>query len=185
MAENNKTNNSKIKKGSQNTAEVVHEVAQMQQKFKDLNHNIDMVREGQQINTTQIDNIDTRQSIMENNYHGLVTEIRHSHGEMKAELKNDVKQETASLREMMEHMIRLYHQPPHQPPQECSTSGNSGVISALTGDSQPRQTTIRALKHDENDTSTAPSTYNSENETGTHTQDSTMDIMDDDPASKL
>ena len=100
---------------------------------------------------------------------------------MKAELKNDVKQETASLREMMEHMIRLYH----QPPQECSSSGKSGVISALTGDSEPRHTTIQALKYDENDTSTAPSTYNSENETGTHTQDSTMDIMDDDPASKL
>ena len=184
MADNNQINNSKIKKGSQNTAEVVHEVTQMKQQVTDLNHNIDMIREGQHINTTQIDHIDTRQSIMENNYQGLVTEIRHSHGEMTTELKN-ANNETASLRKMMEHMIRLYHQPSHQPPQECYTSGKSGVISALTGDSQPRHPTIRALKYDENDTSTAPSTYNSQHETGTHTQETTMDITADDPATNL
>ena len=148
-------------------AHVSQEMTQIKQQHQDLNQNYDLMSHQQQLILNQNSSLETRQSIMENNLQEFNKDnsIRHD------ELRSDIGQ------------ILLLLQPTKNPPRECITSRTSVDISAITGDTtrHPKQWE----KSDGNDTTTAPSTCNSQNEAGTYTQKTTMDIEDDDPAPKL
>ena len=126
----------------------------------------------------QTNNIEQRQTIMENSIQDLNRNFKTSHDQLETRMSNKMDQILHFLQQPKEP-LRSNH-----PPRECTTNtGTSVDISAITGDTtkHPKQWE----KSDGNDTTTAPSTCNSQNEAGTYTQKSTMDIEDDDPAPKL
>ena len=123
----------------------------------------------------QTNTIEQRQTIMENSIQDLNRNFQTSHDQLETRMSNKMDQILHFLQQPKEP-LRSNH-----PPRECTTNTRSGEISAITGDT-PRNTKHWAST---DETSTAPSTVNSQHESGTHTQLSTMDIQDDDPASKL